>query len=256
MFNQLRTALAHPLTRGLDLDDPGTTLVRRKVIAEKRFLRLIYEEWYASIRHWIGEGSGAIVELGSGAGFLPEIIPRVITSDVFFMPDIQLVFDGKQMPFCDGSLRGIAMTNVMHHIPAVAEFFREASRCLRPGGRIVAVEPWVSHWSRWVYTKLHHEPFDPEVKEWSFPPLGPLSSANGALPWIALVRDHAAFESEFPELEIRLTQGIMPFRYHICGGISMRSLAPAFTFPLLRAVEKWLDPRMWASFALIVIERR
>ena len=37
----LRTWLTHPLTRGLDIDDPRTTELRRRVILEKPFLRLI-----------------------------------------------------------------------------------------------------------------------------------------------------------------------------------------------------------------------
>ena len=39
----LKHWLEHPLTRGLDLDDPRTTHLRRRVLDEKRFLRRIYE---------------------------------------------------------------------------------------------------------------------------------------------------------------------------------------------------------------------
>jgi hypothetical protein len=93
------------------------------------------------------------------------------------------------------------------------------------------------------------------VNEWSFTPHGPLSSANGALPWVVFERDRSQFESKFPELKIRLTKGLMPFRYLVCGGISMRNLAPTFTFGWWRALESWFDPRNWSLFALIVVER-
>ena len=45
----LKTWLAHPLTRGLDIDDPRTTHLRQQIIQEKSFLRQIYQEWYQAI---------------------------------------------------------------------------------------------------------------------------------------------------------------------------------------------------------------
>jgi len=44
----------------------------------------------------------------------------------------------------DGSLRAIVMTDVLHHIPNVESFFAEAARCVRPGGVIVMIEPWLT----------------------------------------------------------------------------------------------------------------
>ena len=38
----LKQWLAHPLLRGLDVDDPRTTTVRRQIIQDNRFLRQIY----------------------------------------------------------------------------------------------------------------------------------------------------------------------------------------------------------------------
>ena len=258
MISALRQALAHPLTRGLDIDDPATTQLRRDIIQDKPFLKAIYDEWYGLLASHIPRGAGQVLELGSGAGHLSDFVPGLITSEIFACPDIRLVLDGQSMPFRAGSLRGIAMTNVLHHLPDARLFFREAARCLRPGGTIAAIEPWVSGWSRVVYTKLHHEPFDPAQPGWDFSGAGPLSSANGALPWIIFARDRGRFEAEFPEFRVRAVEGLMPFRYLICGGISMRNLMPVFTFPLWRGVERAMRSRMpgWAMFALIVIERR
>jgi hypothetical protein len=49
----------------------------------------------------------------------------------------------------------------------------------------------------------------------------------------------------------------MPFRYLISGGVSMRTLMPAWTFGLWRAVENALAPwsRHLGMFAQIVLER-
>jgi len=255
-LDQLRYALAHPLTRDLDIDDPATTHLRRDILKSKPFLKQIYEEWYRLIVEHLPADSGKVVELGSGAGFLSEFAPDLITSEVFHCRGVKLVFDGQQMPFPDGRLRGIVMTNVMHHVPSVRALLQEAVRCLKPGGRIVAIEPWYSPWSHWVYRTLHHEPFDPESKEWSFAGQGALSSANGALPWIIFERDREVFEKEFPELKVTVVEGMMPFRYLVCGGISQRNVMPLFTFPIWRAFERMFAARKWAMFALLVIERR
>src|SRR3954468_19592268 len=130
----LKHWLEHPLARGLDLDDPHTTHLRRRILDEKRFLRRIYEEWYTAIAASLPPGEGAVLELGSGAGFLADFIPGLVRSEVFYTPGIDLVLDGQALPFRDRSLRGIAMTNVLHHLPRPLRFFAEAARAVRGGG--------------------------------------------------------------------------------------------------------------------------
>lgn len=256
----LRRALAHPLTIDADihLDNPETTNLHRTIIQSKPFLKSIYEEWYRLLAQWLPGGCAPVVELGSGAGFAEEFLPGLITSEVCFFPSVHIIFDGQAMPFRDARLRGVTMVNVLHHVPDVRRLFEEASRCLKPGGRVVAIEPWVSSWSRLVYTRLHHEPFDACSEEWAFPKGGRLSAANGALPWIVFERDRQRWEAEFPDLQVKLIRRIMPFRYLVSGGIATRNLMPSFFFPFWRGVERLLDPFMSrvAMFALIVIERR
>jgi SAM-dependent methyltransferase len=253
----LRNLLAHPLTRGMDIDSPTTTALRRRIIREKRLLREIYTEWYACLAASLPDGPGAVLELGSGAGFLAEAIPGAITSELLLTTGVDLVLSGLCLPFADASLRAIVMTDVLHHMPRVESFFREASRCLRPGGVVAMVEPWVTAWSRLVYTKLHHEPFDATVADWSFPPSGPLSGANGALPWLVFERDREKFRREFPDLEIASIRPMMPFRYLISGGVSLRGLAPAISAPVWRLVERLLAGAngTLGMFAHIVLKR-
>jgi len=248
----LRRLLAHPLTRGVDIDDPTTTQLRRRIIQEKPFLRAIYEDWYAQLTAALP--TGTVLELGSGAGFLPN----AITSDVFLVEGIDAVMDARSLPFRASSLAATVMVDVLHHVPDVGAFFGEAVRVLRPGGRIVMIEPWVTPWSRFVYRHLHHEPFLPEAATWEFPSVGPLSGANGALPWIVFVRDRARFEREFPSLRIVSIKPMMPFIYLLSGGVSMRSFVPALTFRAFRAMERALAPLMprLAMFAAITVERR
>jgi hypothetical protein len=56
----------------------------------------------------------------------------------------------------------------LHHIADAERLLAKAQRALVPGGRILMIEPWVSAWSRFVYTRLHPEPFRPEASAWAF----------------------------------------------------------------------------------------
>ncbi len=259
MVQTIRRLLAHPDTRDLSIDDPRTTERRRGIIRQNRFLWRIYDEWYRLIADRIPGGSGRVLELGSGAGFLARYVPDLIASEIFACPDIHLVLDARQMPFATGSLKSIVMVDVLHHIPDNRSFLHEAQRCLRPGGSIVMVEPWVSTWSTLIYTHLHHEPFNPGAQDWTFPDTGPLSGANGALPWIIFRRDRKQFEAEFGDLRIESIRPFMPFRYLVSGGVSMRQLMPEATFGLWRGFESCLlklPEGWWSMFAFIHIQRQ
>jgi SAM-dependent methyltransferase len=253
----LKNLLLHPLARGRDVDDPKTTEVRRRIIRSKPFLRRLYDEWYADIRENLPDCGGPVVELGSGAGHLEEVIPGLITSEILPCPHVRIVLDGGSLPFADATLRALVMTDVFHHLPRPRAFLGEAARCLRPGGCVIMIEPWLTPWSRLVYRHLHPEPFEPEADSWEFPSRGPLSGANSALPWIVFERDRDRFHAEFPLLRLVQVALRMPFRYLLSGGVSLRSLQPGLTFPLWRALERALKP-FWpetAMFARITLRR-
>jgi len=258
MIGAIRKLLAHPATRDLSIDDPRTTERRREIIQSNRFLWRIYDEWYRMIAARIPQGAGGVVELGHGSGFLEKYIAGLITSEVFPCRGVHLVLDGRSLPFATAGLKALVMVNVLHHVPGTREFLGEARRCLRPGGCIVMIEPWVSTWARAIYPRLHHEWFHPEADDWTFPAAGPLSGANGALPWIIFESQRRVFEAEFPEFEIATVRPIMPFRYLVSGGVSLRQLMPSAMFPLWRGIDgmfgRW--PRRWPMFALIQVRRR
>ena len=251
----LKQLLAHPLTCSLDIDEPLTTWLRRRIIKEKPFLRQIYEEWYRTLVQTLPHGTGPVVEIGSGAGFLDSFIPGLITSEVFFCPNIKVQLDAARLPFRERSLRAVVMTNVLHHLPQPRSFLAEAARCVRPGGVLALIEPWVSPWSRFIYGYLHHEPFRPESDEWEFPSSGPLTGANGAVPWMIFERDREKVEREFPEWKLQYVKPSMPFCYLLSGGVSMRSLMPGAAFNFVRRLENRMQPRGWAMFAEIRLER-
>lgn len=248
--------LAHPLTRGLALDDPKTTALRARITRQKAFLRQIYQAWYQLLASQIPEGDGAVLEVGSGGGFLKEIRPDALASEVFFTPHVDIVLDATRLPFATAGLKALLMVDVLHHIPEPALLFAEAARCVRSGGRCLLIEPWNTPWGRWVYQHLHHEPFDPDGG-WTIAATGPLSGANGALPWILLERDRDQFVGRFPEWRISRVTPMMPLAYLLSGGVSLRSLLPGWAFGPVRGLEGLLPGGERASgmFAFIVLER-
>ena len=254
----IKDFLSHPLTKNIPIDDPKMIPLRRRIIQEKTFLKRIYQSWYQKIIQAIPEGNKPIVEVGSGAGFLNESIPHLITSEVFWIVNVDLIFNAMQLPFENDSLRSIVMVDVLHHIPNVHQFFSQANRCLCSGGRMLLIEPWVTTWSSIVYQYLHHEPFLPRIERWEFPRGGPLSGANSALPWIIFKRDKVIFEKSFPKFQILDIQLMMPFTYLLSGGVSYRDFMPSFSYPYWIMFERWLHPWMnhLGMFAMIIIEKK
>lgn len=255
----LQLLLAHPLAQKIDLDSPETTVLRRQIIQGKPFLRKFYHECYLTIAQSLpNQINGPVVELGSGAGFLKESIPNCFTSEIINIPDVDLVLDGTHLPFSKGALKGIVMIDVLHHIPDVASFFSDAAACLKPGGVIIVIEPWLTLWSRFVYRHLHHEPVELDAKEWKLPIGGPLSQANSALPWIIFERDREKFKKKFPQFQIQEIMINFPFCYLLSGGVSLRSMLPGKMYNVIRKIENLSQPWMnsLAMFAKIILERR
>ncbi len=247
--------LRHPLTRDLDLNDPRSTVFRKHIIREKRFLRRVYQEWYQWIAGELTGTGGPVLEIGSGGGFLKEYVPGLITSEVFHISGVDIVLDGCVLPFERASLGAIVMVDVFHHLPDVRAFLGEAQRCLKPGGKVTMVEPWITPWSRVIYRHVHHEPLDQHAVQWAFLRTGPLSGANIALPWIVFHRDRQKFERLFAGLAIEKIVVEMPFRYLLSGGVSLRSLMPGILYGFWACLEQWLSPlnRAIGMFSRIVV---
>jgi SAM-dependent methyltransferase len=253
----LRRILTHPLASNLNLDEVNATLVHRKIIEQKLLLIEVYQDWYRQAAALIPSGAGAALEIGSGPGFLQQLCPEVIQSDILRLPDVDLILDGQALPFCDGSLRAVVVVNVLHHIPDPNRFFREIERGLSRQGVLIMIEPWMTPWSKFIYRNFHHEPCDANTPKWQFDSSGPLSSANEALPWIIFMRDRAEFEKFHPNLQIVSVSPHTAFTYLISGGLSMRSLLPNLLNKTLVSLERSLSSRMnnLAMFATIVINK-
>jgi SAM-dependent methyltransferase len=242
----------------LDLNNPKRFDDIRAIINKKMSLRLLYLEIYQKYLQCINQSpEGKVLEIGSGAGFVKDIIPQIITSDIIPYAGIDRVIDATHLDFPDQSLACICMFNVLHHISDSPAFFREAARCLVPNGRIFMVEPYAGWVSSLIYRYLHHEDFDLTVDAWEFESNGPVSDANNALPTIIFERDLKKFQQQFPHLELLRYQPHTPWRYWLTGGLKNWSLLPKWAFKFASWADKkfiQISPKL-GSFVDIEIRK-
>ena len=253
----LKRRLELPEVHGLDHDSPELIRIHRELIQRKPFLRSLYREHYRELARYIaGAPPGPIVEIGSGGGFLKEVLPEAITTDLHREPHLDHVMGAEKLDFPDGTVAAILMLNVFHHLPDPALFLSEAVRVLRPGGRAILIEPahtWL--WKR-LYRLFSAEPYD-EHAPWGFAPAGRFTGANVPQAWIVFERDSERFEREFPCLRVRARRNHTAFLYLLSGGIWFRGIVPSWSFPAFLGLERLLGPAMplLASQTTFLIER-
>lgn len=244
-------------------DDLDETLQRRRNLAKNENLQLWYESLYSALQPSFRT---PVLEVGSGTSPLKRFDPRVITSDVLAADYLDLVFDAhsidqvREIP--DASLGTITMTNVLHHLADPLRFLSNAAVKLRPNGKLIIVEPYISPVSFPVLRYIHPEP---TILGIQCPELdtsqGPLYSANQAMPYLLFFKrsdwlsqlDHLY---KTGEIEINFHSSLS---YFLTGGITRRSPIPQFTYRFLLRLDLWLTrkfPRSTAAFFIATMERR
>ena len=239
-------------------DSVADTEADYQTIRNKPFLSRLYADFYEEMRLAIPAGvQGPVVELGAGAGFFRNHLPQLITGDILPSRFIDACFDARHLPFKSNSLRGIVMLNVFHHIPSAGLFLSDAQRCLKRGGVVVMIEPWITFWSHQIYKLLHHEATDTSQRGWDFESSGPLSGANQALPWIIFQRDRILFKRQFLHFRIEAVRPHTPLRYLASGGLSHKATAPLSWYAPLVRMETRAQPlrRGFSMFATIILKR-
>ena len=240
-----------------DLDDPNASLAHRDIILKKPFLKKLYNDWYLIFIIKSKEiKNGKYLEIGSGGGFLKDVFPEVITSDILILPNVDLIFTAEEIPFKENELASIVMLNVFHHIPKPHLFLKEAQRTLIKGGKIIMTEPANSALARFIYKRFHHEPFD-EKGQREIKAGNPLSNSNQALPYIYFERDLDLFKKDFPSLKINSIKYHSPFSYIISGGVSRSAMLPFFMYNFVKGIEWLFSPffKQIGLFCTIEIEK-
>jgi SAM-dependent methyltransferase len=200
--------------------------------SSNRALQALYAYWYAEIGAALNGALPAnVIEIGSGPGIIREYLPGIRTSDVVAASWHDHEIDAtRAWPIGDGSLDGIVLFDVLHHLSEPRTLFREATRTLRPGGRFVIMEPYVSPFSDPIYRFLHDERsgFDRSVRPFALRPSldkDPMIG-NPALPWLIFGRDLAQFRQEFPSLRVAGRRLYGGFSYLASGGFFRPCLLP------------------------------
>lgn len=236
----------HPRLRDLEAGSQPWFEAQREMIFSKPLVKRCYDLWYARFREDLNSVPAqyrdrAVVELGSGSGYLKSAIPEALTSDVV-AGVADLVFDGRRLPFAAGSLRGILLSHVFHHIPDAGAFLREACRTLAPGGVVSMIEETHTPFARFFFSRIHPEPYDDQAADWSFPGGHTLYDSNQALPWIVFFRDRKRFEEEFPQLRLEAHSFLPWFSYLLSGGVNLRDAVPGALAPAVARLDGLLRP--------------
>jgi len=231
---------------------------RRAIWAAKPIIRRLYTKWYGHIKKALRPGR--TLELGGGSGNLSGLLPEAITSDIVFEPWLDAVMDAHAIPFKEESLDNIVLFDVLHHLAAPAVFFHEVERVLRPKGRAIMMEPYVSWLSYPVYRFLHAEgmkwntdPFLDQSLEGKEPFEG-----NQAVPTLVFEKYRERFFMLFSGLNVIREQKLDSLIYPLSGGFHQPSLCPLFLWRFLEGLERLLNPLgSFLAFRLfIVLEKR
>jgi SAM-dependent methyltransferase len=232
----------------------------RAVWDQKPVLRTVYSDMFDRIAAACVEG--VTLEVGGGVGNLKEKITSLVTSDIQFAPWLDLVADAQQLPFFPDMLSNIVLFDVLHHIEFPSRLFGEAARVLRPGGRIVMIEPAITFGSGLFYRMLHHEPvnmgIDPLAEGIPDPDRDPYDS-NQAIPTLLATRDREAFEARFPGLRIAEARWFAFLAYPLSGGFKKWSLITEPFARTLLAFERKIELALGRHLGfrlLLVIEKK
>jgi SAM-dependent methyltransferase len=227
----------------------------------KKILRIVYSQWYQKIIRDLSPIDGPTVELGAGSGNFKEFKPDVISSDIDPCPWLDMVFDAHQMPFTDTSVANIVMIDVLHHLDNPVVFLREAARVLKPGGRLIILEPYPSLFSLPIYRNVHPEPFIFTDKIWEKQEINEKHpwDSNQATAYLLFFKYQKTFREIFGQkFSLKIRKRLSFLLYPASGGFENKQLAPDFLIPILQVAEWLLRPlARWLAFrCYVVIEKK
>jgi SAM-dependent methyltransferase len=235
----------------------------RAIWSRKRVLGPVYGVWFGALAEAVPRGARAL-EVGAGPGFFAEYVARErpdlrwISSDLGAVPWNDLAADALCLPFGAAAFDAVLGLDVLHHLARPRAFFEEAARVLRPGGRLLLVEPWVSPFSYPIYRWLHQEGCRLDLDPWDpFPHgaaqkdafEGDASVLRGVLR-TAGEAQWASFGFEAPEV-----RRLNAFAYLLSLGFRRTSLLPLPLAGAALVVDRWTGPlaalcamRAWVSW--------
>ncbi len=225
----------------------------------KPSLRAVYEDLHRRSLSWCKDGE--LLEIGGGSGHIKSFAPHAICLDIQQAPWLDVVADAHQLPFADASFENIVMLDVLHHLAYPRAFLAEALKILKPGGRLIIIEPGVSPLSWLVYNLLHDEPATLGADLWNdTPQTGALpEEANQAIPHLLFYSNAKRLAAEFPDMHVLERRRLSLWAYPMSGGFKPWSLIPSgWVKPVLKieeAVMPVLGP-LAAFRMMVVVEKK
>ena len=228
----------------------------------KPVLRRAYRDFHRRIAAQIDRSlPGKIVELGSGIGNIRDVIPGVVRTDLFPNPWIDQVENVYRLTFADGELSHLIMFDVFHHLRHPRAALQECRRVLRPNGRLIIFDPYVSLAGRIIYGSMHHEPIGfgdpiaPDAPAAFSPDTDGYYAAQGNA-------TRVFWRGEHPEIldgwDVIARDRIGGWPYVLTGGYSKPQLYPEFLYGAMAFLDRAVSmaPSVAALRTLIVLRRR
>jgi SAM-dependent methyltransferase len=230
----------------------------RRAWQEKPALRSIYQDYYERIHAACVDGP--TLEVGGGSGNFRAFNPQTVSIDILFVPWLDAVADAQALPFNTGSFANLVMVDVLHHLPQPLHFLREAARVLRPGGRLIMIEPAITPLSWIAYNFFHPEAVRLDADPLTETGVGndPFDS-NQAIPTLLFGRQRQRLAQAVPELALARVERMSLLAYPLSGGFREWSLLRARWTPAILKAEERLTPLLGPLMAFrlfVVLERR
>ncbi|MGH9741200.1 MAG: methyltransferase domain-containing protein [Candidatus Acidiferrum sp.] len=251
-------------TVAIDTQAQEQLLRHRRVWEKKPVLRRVYnEEFFARLLSFRIQ-NGFSVEVGAGPGFLKQAAPNILSSDLVWCPWLDAVADAQQLPFRASRVSNIFGLDMLHHLAAPMRFLREAERVLRPGGRLLLIEPWITPFSYLIFRFLHQERCDlsasPSLQSQTDKMSTKLAfDGNQAIPYLLFgPRNRSNTLNSLPGFKLLALEPFCLFAYLLSGGFKPMNCLPGFAYPAISKFERATLPlwrRIAALRALVVLEK-
>ena len=223
---------------------------------KKPVLRAIYSDLYQKIENVALAGD--TLEIGGGIGNFKIGSSRIIRSDIQHSEGLDVVADAQTLPFDNEVFSNIVLFDVLHHLQCPLLFFAEAQRILKPGGRVIMVEPGITPVSKLLYKMGHEEPVE---MGWDMNELCKIDAdknpydSNQAIPTILFKRDPQLFLAAVKGFKINSSDWLSLFAYPLSGGFKSWSLLPCRWVSLILKIEEKLLPFLGflMAFRLMVV---